>query len=139
MCRSSYRHMFFKIGVIKNFAIFTGKHLCWSLFLIKFQTWRQATLLKRDSNTCVFLCTLRNFQEHLFHKKIIWMTASGSADGLRNNCFENLQEITMITSWRKANFVLGKLRIFSECIFFRVPMVEVYLFLEVCCWPFSTS
>ena len=27
--------MFFKIGVLKNFAIFTGKHPCWSLFLIK--------------------------------------------------------------------------------------------------------
>ena len=26
---------FFKIGVLKNFAIFRGKHLCWSLFLIK--------------------------------------------------------------------------------------------------------
>ena len=22
-------------GVLKNFVIFTGKHLCWSLFLIK--------------------------------------------------------------------------------------------------------
>ena len=30
--------MFFKIGSIKNFAIFTGKHLCWGLFLIKLQT-----------------------------------------------------------------------------------------------------
>ena len=27
--------MFFKIGVLKNFAIFTGKHPWWSLFLIK--------------------------------------------------------------------------------------------------------
>ena len=27
--------MFFKIGVLKSFAIFTAKHLCWSLFLIK--------------------------------------------------------------------------------------------------------
>ena len=26
--------MFFKIRVLKNFAIFTGKHLCWSLFLL---------------------------------------------------------------------------------------------------------
>ena len=26
--------MFFKIGVLKNFAIFSGKHLCWSPFLI---------------------------------------------------------------------------------------------------------
>ena len=29
-----------KIGVLKNFAIFTGKHLCWSLFLIKLQAFR---------------------------------------------------------------------------------------------------
>ena len=28
--------MFFKIDVLKNFASFTGKHLCWSLFLMKF-------------------------------------------------------------------------------------------------------
>ena len=33
--RGSLSQMFFKIGVLKNFAIFTGKHLCWSLFLIK--------------------------------------------------------------------------------------------------------
>ena len=24
-----------EVGVLKNFAIFTEKHLCWSLFLIK--------------------------------------------------------------------------------------------------------
>ena len=33
--RSSRLQMFFKIFVLKNFSIFTGKHLCWSLFLIK--------------------------------------------------------------------------------------------------------
>ena len=25
------------LGVLKNFAMFTRKHLCWSLFLIKLQ------------------------------------------------------------------------------------------------------
>ena len=29
--------MFFKIVVLKNFAIFVGKHLCWNYFLIKLQ------------------------------------------------------------------------------------------------------
>ena len=53
--RSSRSQMFFKIGVFKNFAIFKGKHLCRSLFLIKLQPWRPATLLKRDS-TQVFSC-----------------------------------------------------------------------------------
>ena len=41
--------------------------MCWSLFLIKLQAWRAATLLKRDSNVGAFLWILRNFQEHLFH------------------------------------------------------------------------
>ena len=31
--------MFFKMGVLKNFAIFRGKHLRWSLFLIKLQVY----------------------------------------------------------------------------------------------------
>ena len=33
--RNSRSQMFFKIGILKNFANFTAKHLCWSLFLIK--------------------------------------------------------------------------------------------------------
>ena len=39
-CRSSRSQMFFKISILKNFAMFTGKHLCWSLFLIKLQAFR---------------------------------------------------------------------------------------------------
>ena len=35
--RSSRSQMFFITSVLKNFAIFTGEHLCWSLFLIKLQ------------------------------------------------------------------------------------------------------
>ena len=53
--RSSCLQMFFRIGVLKNFTIFTGKHLHWGVFLIKLQTVSLATLLKRDSNTGVFL------------------------------------------------------------------------------------
>ena len=50
-----------KKDFLKNFANFKGKHLCWSLFLIKLQASRPATLLKRDSNTGVFLLSLRDF------------------------------------------------------------------------------
>ena len=49
------------ISVLKNVAIFTGNHLCKSLFLITFQAFSPATLLKRDSNTGVFLLILRDF------------------------------------------------------------------------------
>ena len=34
--RSSRSQMSFKIEVFKIFAIFTGKYMCWSLFMIKF-------------------------------------------------------------------------------------------------------
>ena len=53
--RSSCTQMFFKIGVIRNFAIFTGKHLCWSLFSIKLHALQPTTLFqarpKREFST----------------------------------------------------------------------------------------
>ena len=59
--RSNRSQMSFKIDVFKSFAIFTGKHLCSSLFVIK-----RKRLLKRGSNTSVFLLTLQNFLEQFF-------------------------------------------------------------------------
>ena len=47
--------VFHKKSCFQIFAIITRKHLCFSLFFIKLQTFRPATLLKRDSNTGVFL------------------------------------------------------------------------------------
>ena len=56
--------MFFKIGVLKKFVNFTGKHLCWSLFLIKF-----LTNFIKDTPTQMFSCEiLEKFQEHLFYR-----------------------------------------------------------------------
>ena len=42
------RQMFFEIGV-KNFANFTGKHLCWGLFLINVQAFKPAPLFKTEA------------------------------------------------------------------------------------------
>ena len=47
--------VFCKKGVLKSFGNSTGKHLCWSLFLINLQILRPATLLKKDCSTSVFL------------------------------------------------------------------------------------
>ena len=48
-------------GVLKNVEAFIGKHLCWSLFLIKLQVTRLVTLLKRDSNRR-FLVNITNLR-----------------------------------------------------------------------------
>ena len=63
--RSSNWNSAVKKSVFRNFASFTGKQLCWSLFLIELQAFRPAVLLKRDSNTDVFLWNLQIFKEHL--------------------------------------------------------------------------
>ena len=55
--------VFYKKGVLRNFAKLTRKHLCQNLFFNKV---RSATLLKRHPGKGVFLWILRNFQEHCF-------------------------------------------------------------------------
>ena len=47
--------VFCKKAALKTFTIFTGKSLCWSLFLIKLQVFGSVILLRRDSNTDAFL------------------------------------------------------------------------------------
>ena len=62
--------MFFKNGVLKNFAKFTGKHLCRNLFFNKVADLRPAILLKQDAGagvSCDFCEIFKNtfFVEHL--------------------------------------------------------------------------
>ena len=62
--------VFYKKAIFKIPAIFIGKHLCWSLSLIKSQTFRPASLLK-ETPTQVFSCEyckiFKNtcFEQHL--------------------------------------------------------------------------
>ena len=50
--KSSRLQMFFKIGVLKSFANFTGKHLCWSLFKKTFRLKVFNFILKRLQHRC---------------------------------------------------------------------------------------
>ena len=45
--KSSHWMCSMKKAIFKNFAIFTGKHLFWSLFLIKLHAWRKKTQVFR--------------------------------------------------------------------------------------------
>ena len=56
--RSSHRKCSIKKGILINFANFTGKHLYWSLFLIKLHAfWCSCEICKIFKNT--------SFEEHL--------------------------------------------------------------------------
>ena len=60
--------LFYKIAP-RHSAIFTGKHLCWSIFLIKFQAIGLQIYLKRHQHTC-FLVIIANFLRTLIFKNI---------------------------------------------------------------------
>ena len=47
--RISCSQIILKRGFLKKIAIFTGKRMYWSLFLIKLMGFRPATLFKRNS------------------------------------------------------------------------------------------
>ena len=100
-------------AVLKSFAIFTRKHLCWSLlcwslFLIKLQTFRPAILWKRDSNTGTFpvniakhlrtpLLKNTSFEEHLW-------TAAMKRSSLLHLSNENLIHSKSNICWVQQNY-----------------------------------
>ena len=104
-CRSSRLQMFFKIDVLKNSVNFTWKYLCWSLFLLKLQAFRSATLLKRDSNTGVLRGKFARFLRTLFFTDHLWwlllklfIEAANSSD-LKYVCHRNIGKMSLWWSY----------------------------------------
>ena len=60
--------MFFKIGVLKNFAKFTGKPLCQSLPFNKFAVLRSAILLKKTPWHSCFPVNFEKFLRTFFYR-----------------------------------------------------------------------
>ena len=62
--RSSHRKCSVRKAILRNFANFTGKHLCKSLFFNKVSGLRPATLLKKETlahvSSCEFCEIFRN-------------------------------------------------------------------------------
>ena len=104
--RSSRSPIFFKAHILKNLASSTGKHLCWSLFLIKLLALKPATLIKRDSST-ISLKLAEFFYEQLLLKN----TSSGCFCcfcSTTNNVTLSVITITLSynkkSSWRYCNY-----------------------------------
>ena len=59
--RSRHLRVLRETDVLKNIAKLTGKQLCWSLSLIKFQALQACNFIKKDFNTGAFLWILQKF------------------------------------------------------------------------------
>ena len=68
--RSSHQRCSIEKAVLRNFSIFSGKHLCWSLFLIQ-----ACNFIKRDSNK-VFSCEYCEIFKNTYSKENLPRTTS---------------------------------------------------------------
>ena len=73
---TSLPEVFCKKGVLKNFAKFTGKHLCQSFFFNKVTNLRPATILKKETLTQVSCCEFCKNFKNTFFIRIPLLTAS---------------------------------------------------------------
>ena len=74
--KQPFLQMFFKMGLLKHFTIFTRKHLCWSLFLISCRA-SVLQLYWKETPTQVFSCEhCEIFKNSYFYRKSLvdaWM------------------------------------------------------------------
>ena len=73
----SSQEVFYK-GDFRNFAKFTGKHLCQSLFFNKVAGLRPKTcnIIKKETLARVFSCEFCKISENTFFTEHLWTTAS---------------------------------------------------------------
>ena len=57
---------FFKVGVLKNSANFTGRILCWSHFQMKLQSWKSLQLYQKETLAWMFSCEICEFFKNTF-------------------------------------------------------------------------
>ena len=65
-CKSSRLQMLYKIGVLNNFARFTGKHLRWSLFLNKVGRSQACIFITKETPTQVSSCEFYEIFKNTF-------------------------------------------------------------------------
>ena len=98
--KSSCPEVLCKKGALRNFARFTGKHLCWRLFLIKLQA-EICNFVKKETLTLVFSCEFCEISK----STVFYRTPPVAASvWLTFNFFKNV-----ICSARETNFLYSKI------------------------------
>ena len=86
--------MLLQIGILKNFAIFTGKRLCWSIFLIKF-------IKKRLQHGCLSLNVTKVLRAAKVLEHLRWLFLEAEE--------ENMNVIKSVHCTRKTSFFVQRI------------------------------
>ena len=126
--------MFYKIGVLKNFAKFTGKHLCWSLFFNKFGSLRPATLLEKRRQHSCFPVNFAKFLRTPFFIEHLWWLLLVNKLNVSVKIFSSFKLVCLFinplsaqnTAWRLRLYFIIKLRVYGIS-FIRTIQLQSFL------------
>ena len=95
LVESNRLQMFFKIGVIKNFAVFIGKHMCLGLFFT-----RVAGLKKRLQHSCFPVNIVKYLKTAFFIEHFQWLILTNRPFWC-NSVISSFPDLTLIlnSSW----------------------------------------
>ena len=110
---NSHSQMFSKTGALKNFAIFTGKDLFWSLFLIKFQDWRSTFLFKKRLQRRCFSVNTAKFLRTAFYWRPVHYTIINFYLMIDNWYF----------NWRPVHYTIINFYLIIDNCYFRVILL----------------
>ena len=118
--RSSLPEVFCKKGVLRNFAKFTGKHLCQSLFFNKVAG-AACNFIKKETLTQVFSCEFCEISKNTFSQRTPLVAASGKKPIKVMKEMKSKQVTSFLTSSADLIFLIsGKLfREISEIKIFK--------------------
>ena len=111
--------MYFRISVLKNFAMFAGKHLCWSLFFNKYTGLKACNFIKKRLQHKFFPVKLAKFLRTPFF-----------TEHVRRLVLEIAHELSLFTAsenneWCHFGVRMGLPALFS---FYCVCFVSFYFF-----------
>ena len=133
-CQSTQRlEVFYKKAVVKNFAIFIGKHLCWSLFFVKLQVSQvfrpfSDNQIKVNPDKCHFLCssdsevslTIENQKINSKFDKLLGLKSESKLNSSSdiNDICQNAEQKLNATSSMTPNMDLAKRRLLVNAFFY---------------------
>ena len=79
--------VFYKKGLLKDFVNFVGKHMCWSLFLIKFQTWHLFWRTSANDCFCTALAPLTVSYPIYFIFSTFFLIITSATVNISDACF----------------------------------------------------
>ena len=110
--------MLLQIGILKNFAIFTGKRLCWSIFLIKF-------IKKRLQHGCLSLNVTKVLRAAKVLEHLRWLFLEAEE--------ENMNVIKSVHCTRKTSFFVQRIHCVKN-----VPIQSFFWSVFSCIWTRKT-